>query len=30
LKMRSIDLSFDGGYDEFIEEIKKRVEGIRW
>jgi 5-methylcytosine-specific restriction enzyme subunit McrC len=29
LKMRSIDLSFDGGYDEFIEEIKKRVEGIR-
>ena len=29
LKMRSIDLSFDGSYDEFIEEIKKRVEEIR-
>jgi hypothetical protein len=28
LKMGSIDLSFDGSYDEFIEEIKKRVEGI--
>ena len=26
LKMRSIDLDFDGGYEEFIIEMKKRVE----
>jgi 5-methylcytosine-specific restriction enzyme subunit McrC len=28
LKMRSIDLEFDGGYEEFIVEIKKRLEGL--
>jgi len=26
LKMRSIDLDFDGGYENFISEMKKRVE----
>lgn len=26
LKMRSIDLDFDGGYEDFIFEIKRRVE----
>jgi 5-methylcytosine-specific restriction enzyme subunit McrC len=28
LKIRSIDLDFVGGYGEFIEEIKKRLENI--
>ncbi len=28
LKMRSIDLDFDGGYDEYIDEIKNRLEKI--
>ncbi len=28
LKMRTIDLDFSGGYIEYIEEIKKRVEEI--
>jgi len=28
LKMRSIDLNFDGGYDEYIYEMKKRLESI--
>ncbi len=28
LKMRSIDLDFDGGYDEYIYEIKNRLENI--
>jgi len=25
LKMRSVDLNFDGGYDEFVCEIKSRL-----
>ena len=29
LKMRSIDLEFSGGYDEFINEITKRLEILR-
>ena len=29
LKMRSIDLDFNGGYDEYIEEIKNRLERIK-
>ena len=29
LKMRSLDLNFDGNYEEFIEEIKKSVERIK-
>ncbi len=28
LKMRGIDLDFNGGYDEYIEEIKNRLEKI--
>ena len=28
LKMRSLDLGFDGGYSEFICEIKERLEKI--
>ena len=28
LNLRSLDLRFDGGYNEFIDEIKKRVEGL--
>jgi len=28
LKMRSLDLDFDGGYCEFIDEIRKRLEKI--
>jgi 5-methylcytosine-specific restriction enzyme subunit McrC len=28
LGMKSLDLNFDGKYDRFIEEIKKRLEGI--
>lgn len=28
LKMRSVDLSFDGGYEEYVEELKNRVGGI--
>lgn len=28
LKMRSIDLNFDGGYEEYINEIKNRLEKI--
>jgi len=28
LLMRSVDLDFDGGYEEFIDEIKKRVGNI--
>ena len=28
LKMRSIDLDFDGGYDEFLDTIKRRLEMI--
>ena len=28
LKMRSIDLSFDGEYDEFLDEIRKRVNEL--
>jgi len=29
LKMQSLDLSFDGGYGEFIGEIKSRLEMIK-
>ena len=29
LKMRSLDLNFDGCYEEFIREIKQRMEEIR-
>jgi len=29
LKMKSLDLEFDGGYGEFINEIKKRLESIK-
>jgi len=28
LKMRSIDLDFEGGYDEFLQVIRKRLEMI--
>lgn len=28
LKMRSINLDFSSGYDEYIEEIKKRLGNI--
>jgi len=28
LKISSIDLDFDGGYDEYIDEIKKRLENM--
>jgi len=28
LKLKSIDLNFNGGYDEFVSEIKKRLEEI--
>jgi hypothetical protein len=28
LKMRSLDLGFDGGYSEFVCEIKERLEEI--
>ena len=30
LKMRSIDLDSDLKFDEYIAEIKNRLEGIRW
>jgi 5-methylcytosine-specific restriction enzyme subunit McrC len=26
MKMRSINLNFDGGYDEYIKEIQNRVK----
>ena len=29
LKLKSLDLGFDGGYWEFIDEIRERVEGLR-
>ena len=29
MKMRSIDLEFSGGYDEFIIEIRERLEMLR-
>ena len=29
LKMRSLDLNFDGSYEEFIEEIKMKMEMIK-
>ncbi len=29
LKLKSLDLGFDGGYWEFIDEIRDRVEGLR-
>ena len=29
LKIRSIDLNFEGDYDGYIEEIKKRLENLR-
>ncbi len=28
LKMRTVDLDFDGGYDEYIDEIESRLESI--
>jgi len=28
LRLKSLDLDFDGGYLEYIEEMKKRVEEI--
>jgi 5-methylcytosine-specific restriction enzyme subunit McrC len=29
LKMRSIDLDFSGGYNEYIDEVKRRLENIK-
>jgi len=29
LKMKSLDLGFNGGYGKFVEEIKNRLEGLK-
>ena len=29
LKLKSLDLSFDGGYVEFIDEIRERIKGLK-
>jgi len=29
LKMKSLDLGFDGGYEAFVEEMRVRVKGLK-
>jgi len=29
LRMRSLDLGFDGGYSEYIDEMKERIQRVK-